>query len=715
MLLACLVAAVVAAPATGQMPKDVKWYKPVTDKEAILFAPGEAISVTTWIKGGTGDELTWKLVGQDEKVHLESEAPVKLGAEDVTFTVNSPGLPEGFYIIRMWVRKDGRVVERGIMPVGVYGPIPKPDASVSEPFFPFGVYDKYVISRDPVIIMTYLHAVCRTCRKMGVNMLTSGNTLWGPTKEQLDVCRAYGIRVMLRDDWNFRGGDELRNHPAVITLMFGDEPSMKNIESYKQAYDEKQAKYPDKTVVTCLIAGSMGTLSDHDPLLLWPKLKPRLRMIRLYCVRKTDFDGMLSWRPGTMSASAVFHMADASYDTPWWYIAPTFGANATDLRPNPHWRNPSAGELKGLLHLALAYGCKGVTAYSLQTHMGTEANPSPSLVTQDTLAPEDHKYKAYSEMAHWVAKMKTYLLLKTQIGGLDVSADRPEVEVIPRRTDDGRQFLYVVNKDGNHEVTTGVKILAMRLGKITDLYTRKDVSFGFEGRWPLAKVTLGPGDGALWELDITNGPLPAEKVDTAATLTFVQPMIRPLGEDRTIYKLLQPMPLWWQFAKDPVEVFSEEHKAAKIPSLKNLAVDKKDIDTDQPWAGADFDASDWPYLQVGTFWDSQGVRHMGVAWYRCTFEPNAAVQSAKDVKLFFQAVDESAWVWLNGEFLGANHPRDAEGWDKSFVFDVTGKLKPGRNVLVVRVLNRGAAGGIFGNVGLVAPTDQKKPEFWQTW
>ena len=65
------------------------------------------------------------------------------------------------------------------------------------------------------------------------------------------------------------------------------------------------------------------------------------------------------------------------------------------------------------------------------------------------------------------------------------------------------------------------------------------------------------------------------------------------------------------------------------------------------------------------------------------------------VELAFGAVDESAWVWLNGVYLGS-HDIGPDGWNTAFALDCTKEVRWGEeNVLVVRVLDTAQAGGIW--------------------
>ena len=113
----------------------------------------------------------------------------------------------------------------------------------------------------------------------------------------------------------------------------------------------------------------------------------------------------------------------------------------------------------------------------------------------------------------------------------------------------------------------------------------------------------------------------------------------------------------------------------------------------------DFDDAEWKILKVGN-WESQGFPgYDGFAWYRIEFDAPAKVD-CNAVELKFGGVDEEAWVWLNGVYVG-QHAVGTSGWDKPFALDVTDELRWGkRNVLVVRVYDARQAGGIWKVVKL---------------
>ena len=112
-----------------------------------------------------------------------------------------------------------------------------------------------------------------------------------------------------------------------------------------------------------------------------------------------------------------------------------------------------------------------------------------------------------------------------------------------------------------------------------------------------------------------------------------------------------------------------------------------------------FDDGSWKPIKVGN-WETQGFPgYDGFAWYRIAFDAPAKVD-CNAVELSFGGVDEEAWVWLNGVYVG-QHAVGVSGWDKPFALDVTDELRWGkRNVLVVRVFDARQAGGIWKPIKL---------------
>ncbi len=105
-------------------------------------------------------------------------------------------------------------------------------------------------------------------------------------------------------------------------------------------------------------------------------------------------------------------------------------------------------------------------------------------------------------------------------------------------------------------------------------------------------------------------------------------------------------------------------------------------------------SSGWRAARAGLSWQAQfdDLRHYaGVAWYRTTIHI-PTFETPRRVLLRFGAVDYQSEVFVNGQSAGTH-----EGGYTPFTFDVTDKVHPGGNDIVVRVLdppNKGEVGGI---------------------
>ena len=117
------------------------------------------------------------------------------------------------------------------------------------------------------------------------------------------------------------------------------------------------------------------------------------------------------------------------------------------------------------------------------------------------------------------------------------------------------------------------------------------------------------------------------------------------------------------------------------------------------WFVADLDETGWKPVKCEA-WEGQGFPgYDGVAWYRIRF--NAPPKGdCVGANLQFGAVDEQAWVWLNGKYVG-QHAIGPEGWDIAFWLNVGDEIVwDAENLLVVRVEDSKMAGGIWKPIEL---------------
>ena len=125
----------------------------------------------------------------------------------------------------------------------------------------------------------------------------------------------------------------------------------------------------------------------------------------------------------------------------------------------------------------------------------------------------------------------------------------------------------------------------------------------------------------------------------------------------------------------------------------NFTTDPRQDGHNKGYFNSRFNDRKWRKMDMG-YWEFQGVEdYDGVAWYRIKFRmPEKMDHTA--VEIIFGGVDESAWVWLNGKYLGC-HDEGQEGVGKRFAVDCTKEIAWGQeNVLAVRIGDVANAGGI---------------------
>lgn len=115
------------------------------------------------------------------------------------------------------------------------------------------------------------------------------------------------------------------------------------------------------------------------------------------------------------------------------------------------------------------------------------------------------------------------------------------------------------------------------------------------------------------------------------------------------------------------------------------------------YAEPDVNDSDWNTIQSPGLWENQGYVNIdGVAWYRKELDLTND-QTQASMSLHLGKIDDSDITFLNGIEIG-----ETNQYDKERVYTIDKKyLKPGKNMIVVRVDDTGGGGGMYGN-----PEDQ---------
>ena len=108
---------------------------------------------------------------------------------------------------------------------------------------------------------------------------------------------------------------------------------------------------------------------------------------------------------------------------------------------------------------------------------------------------------------------------------------------------------------------------------------------------------------------------------------------------------------------------------------------------------ADFDDAKWPVMNQPLGWEQQALGELdGVVWLRKTIDLTPE-QSRADATLSLTKIDDDDITYVNNVKVGGTNQ-----WDALRKYKIpAGILKPGKNVIAVRVTDNGGGGGIYGN------------------
>ena len=113
------------------------------------------------------------------------------------------------------------------------------------------------------------------------------------------------------------------------------------------------------------------------------------------------------------------------------------------------------------------------------------------------------------------------------------------------------------------------------------------------------------------------------------------------------------------------------------------------------WADSDLNTTDWKPITLPVLFQDAGIPELsktnGVVWFRREFDLPAA-WTGKDLALHLGPIDDRDTTYVNGVKVGGLNAYDAP---RDYTVPASA-LKPGRNVIAVRVLDTGGKGGIYG-------------------
>ncbi len=130
---------------------------------------------------------------------------------------------------------------------------------------------------------------------------------------------------------------------------------------------------------------------------------------------------------------------------------------------------------------------------------------------------------------------------------------------------------------------------------------------------------------------------------------------------------------------------------------------RNDPGTQSKWNSDTHEDADWKTIKLPGAWEQAGIGELaafdGVVWFRTAFDLPAGAEG-QTCKISLGTIDDRDTVWINGTQVGGMNDYAA-----SRVYAIpAGVLKPGKNVVAVRVLDTGGEGGFTGQPGQMAVT-----------
>ena len=149
--------------------------------------------------------------------------------------------------------------------------------------------------------------------------------------------------------------------------------------------------------------------------------------------------------------------------------------------------------------------------------------------------------------------------------------------------------------------------------------------------------------------------------------------------------------------------------AAGAPEYGNYVMhwyDEYDIGLKGNWAAPDFDDSNWKSVEIPGGFSELGVPETpAVAWFRREITLPDPLPAGRAM-LYLGSIERMDTVYLNGTWVGAS------AWVENprvyFIHD--GVLKPGKNVVVIRVFKTKPQGGFLSQSRSVAARARRQDE-----
>lgn len=129
------------------------------------------------------------------------------------------------------------------------------------------------------------------------------------------------------------------------------------------------------------------------------------------------------------------------------------------------------------------------------------------------------------------------------------------------------------------------------------------------------------------------------------------------------------------------------------------------------WFENSYQPKGWHTINIPGYWEDQGIRNLdGVVWYRKDIELPESMTNTQ-AKLFLGRIVDADFVYVNGKEVGNityQYP------PRRYVIP-SGILKPGKNTIVIRVINNSGKGGFVPDKPYFLQANNQEIDLKGTW
>jgi hypothetical protein len=184
--------------------------------------------------------------------------------------------------------------------------------------------------------------------------------------------------------------------------------------------------------------------------------------------------------------------------------------------------------------------------------------------------------------------------------------------------------------------------------------------------------------------------------------------------DGTEGRLVKKLPLEWAFRRDPNDT-GLPRGWGHDPEV-DLSYWQEHKDTLNVRNRKDYPTTEWEKLRTDLYMQAQGVLHpdrqsfTGYAWYTTDLDLSRN-QAGRRLHLHFPGLFGESWLYINGVLVG-HREQNPMWWHNSYSFtwdvDLTGHLRAGENLIVLRNEIEHHVGGMFRRPFVYEPVDSDK-------